>query len=169
MEIREERAGDVLVLLPDGDLSTGEDCRALEQNLARVLSGGTLLVVLDFSRVGRLTSPALRALLLASRKLARAKGRLVLCGMTAKVQKAFSLSGFDRDFSVVAEREAAVLRALEPVAVFVCLLNGQGSDPGRFFLLKCSWKDRRKASSYCGTKTSIAIIKFNCHIVHSCE
>ncbi len=115
MDIREERAGDVLVLSPDGDLGSPEDSRALEQQLARALSAGSLFVVLDCGRVGHVTSAAIRALLLASRKLARAKGRLVLCAMTPKVQKAFSLSGFDRDFAVVAVRDEAVRLALEPV------------------------------------------------------
>lgn len=116
MEIKEERAGDVLVLAPDGDLSTSEDCHALEQRLSAALSAGTRFLVLDCARVGHLTSPALRALLLASRKLGRLKGRLVLCGMAPKVQKAFSISGFDRDFTVVPAREAAITAAMQPVA-----------------------------------------------------
>jgi anti-sigma B factor antagonist len=114
MEIREERAGDALVLAPDGNLSTGEDCHALENRLSAALTAGNRFLVVDCARVGHLTSPALRALLLAARKLTRASGRLVLCGMTAKVQKAFSISGFDRDFSVVPDRETALQLVFEP-------------------------------------------------------
>jgi anti-anti-sigma factor len=116
MEIREEMAGEVLVLAPDGDLSAAENCHALEQRLSAAVSAGTRLVVVDCAQVGHLTSPALRALLLTSRKLARAGGRLVLCGMTAKVQKAFAISGFDRDFSVVPARHDAIGTAREPPA-----------------------------------------------------
>lgn len=117
MEIRDEPVGEVLVLSPDGDLSTAEDCHALEQRLSAAVAAGNRFVVVDCARVGHLTSPALRALLLASRKLARAKGRLVLCGMTPKVQKAFSISGFDRDFTVLPARDAALRAALEPPLV----------------------------------------------------
>lgn len=111
MEIKEERAGDVLVLAPDGDLNAGEECHALEQRLGAALSSGARYLVVDCASVGHLTSAALRALLLTSRKLARLKGRLVLCGMTPKVQQAFAISGFDRDFTVVPARDEAVSRA----------------------------------------------------------
>jgi anti-anti-sigma factor len=115
MDIKEERDGEIFVLSPDGDLSSGEDCHALERRLAAVLATGARYVVVDCARVGHLTSPALRALLLASRKLARVEGRLVLCGMTSKVQKAFAISGFDRDFSVSVQREDAGRLVLEPL------------------------------------------------------
>jgi anti-anti-sigma factor len=125
MEIREERAGDALVVAPDGDLRTAEDCHALEQRLNGVLAGGARFLVVDCAKVGHLTSPALRALLLASRKLTRVGGRLVLCGMPPKVQKAFSISGFDHDFTVVATRDAAVHLVLQP------LPSAGGAKPGR--------------------------------------
>ena len=114
MEIKEAREGDVLVLTPDGNLITGEECAVLEGKLAGVPASTGKAVVLDCAAVGQLTSPALRALLLASRKLTLAKGRLVICSVNAKVRKAFAISGFDRDFTVVATREEAVQRALEP-------------------------------------------------------
>ncbi len=114
MEIQEERVGDALVLAPDGDLNSAEDCRALEQRLNAAIVAGTRFLVLDCARVGHLKSPALRALLPVSRRLIRASGRLVLCGMTAKVQKAFSISGLDREFSVATQRDAALRLVAEP-------------------------------------------------------
>lgn len=115
MEIRETRDGDVLVLAPDGSLSGGEETSALETKVGAALKGGARLVVVDCAAVGQLTGTAVRVLLMASRKLGRTGGRLVLCGMNPKVQKAFSLSGFDRDFTVAGTREEALLRVLEPV------------------------------------------------------
>lgn len=115
MEIKEERSGDVLVLAPDGNLSTGEECHALDERLTAAIGGGARLLVVDFARVGHLTAASLRALLLASRKLSRLDGRIVLCGMTPKVQKAFSISGFDRDFTVLPAQEAALTAVRQPV------------------------------------------------------
>jgi anti-anti-sigma factor len=114
MEIKELREGEVLVLAPDGNLGSGEECSALEQRLGAAFAAGSRFVVVDCGKVGHLSSTALRALLLASRKLTRVGGRLVLCGMTPKVQKAFSISGFDKDFSVVPQRQAAVALVVEP-------------------------------------------------------
>jgi anti-anti-sigma factor len=115
MEIRESREGDVLVLAPDGSLAGTEETSALEARLAAALKGGTRLLVMDCAGVGQMASTAIRALLQTSRKLGRGQGRLVLCRMNAKVQKAFSVSGFDKDFTVVATLEGALERVAEPV------------------------------------------------------
>lgn len=115
MEIRESREGDVLVLAPDGSLSGTEETSALEARLAAALKGGTRQLVMDCAGVGQMASTAIRALLQTSRKLARSQGRLVLCRMNAKVHKAFSVSGFDKDFTVVAALEEALQRVTQPV------------------------------------------------------
>ena len=115
MEIREFREGDVLVLAPDGSVAGIEETSAIETKLGTALKAGFRLLVLDCAAVGQLTSAAIRILLMTSRKLDRTEGRLVLCGMNAKLKKAFSISGFDKDFTVVATREEALQRVLEPV------------------------------------------------------
>jgi len=114
MEIRESREGDVLVLAPDGNVAGSEETSAMEAKLGTALKTGFRLLVLDCTGVGQLTSAAIRILLMTSRKLERTAGRLVLCGMNAKVQKAFAISGFDKDFTVVVTRAEAVQRVLEP-------------------------------------------------------
>lgn len=115
MEIREFREGDVLGLAPDGSVAGSEEISAIEAKLATSLKAGFRLLVLDCAEVGQLSSAAIRILLMTSRKLDRTEGRLVLCGVNAKVQKAFSISGFDKDFTIVATRQEALHRVLEPV------------------------------------------------------
>lgn len=114
MTIHEEQRGEVLVLAPDGSLTGGEDVAALETRLASAVKARPSGLVVDGTAVDELTSAAIRALLMATRKLARTKGRLVLCALTPHVQRAFALSGFDRDFTVVATRDEAVRAALAP-------------------------------------------------------
>lgn len=114
MEIRESTEGDVRVLAPDGSLAGSEETIALETRLGAAVKAGAVRLVIDCTAVGQLTSTAIRILLQVSRRLNRADGRLVLCGMNAKVRKAFVISGFDKDFTVVATREEAVQRVLEP-------------------------------------------------------
>jgi anti-anti-sigma factor len=116
MEIRESREGEAVVLVPDGSLAGVDETGVLEARLAAVQKAGERQIVVDCTRVGQLTSAALRALLVTSRKLARSQGRLVLFGMNAKVKKAFAISGFDKDFTVVETREEALRAAVEPVA-----------------------------------------------------
>jgi anti-anti-sigma factor len=114
MDIREFREGDVLVLAPDGSVTGTEDTNAIDSKLGSTLKAGFRLLVLDCTAVGQLTSAAIRVLLQTSRKLDRTEGRLVLCAMNAKLTRAFSISGFDKDFTVVATREEALRRVLEP-------------------------------------------------------
>jgi anti-sigma B factor antagonist len=116
MELRESREGDTLVIAPDGSLAGSEETSALEARLGAAIKAGFQLLVIDCTSVGQMTSSAIRVLLLVSRKLGRTGGRLVLFGMNAKVKKAFSISGFDKDFTVVATRDEALQRALDPVS-----------------------------------------------------
>ncbi len=116
MEIREATEGDVLVLAPDGSVAGAEETHAIETRFAAALKAGSRWLVLDCTAVGQLTSSAIRVLLKISRKLDRIDGRLVLCGMNAKLEKAFSISGFNKDFTVVATRQEALLRVVEAPA-----------------------------------------------------
>jgi anti-anti-sigma factor len=115
MQIREFQEGDVLVLAPDGSVAGSEETNAIETRLGLALKAGTRLLVIDCAAVGQLSSAAIRVLLMTSRKVDRSKGRLVLCGTNPKIKKAFSISGFDKDFTVVATREEALQRVLDPV------------------------------------------------------
>ncbi len=115
MEIHEIKDADVVVLAPDSSISDSEEISALEVKLGTALKAGGRLVVFDCAAAGQLTSSALRVLLLASRKLDRTEGRLVLCGMNARLAKAFAISGFDQDVIVVATRDEALRRVREPI------------------------------------------------------
>ena len=114
MEIAESKDGEVTVLAPKGSLNT-QTSPKLEQKLVAILGEKGRLIVIDFKGVDYLSSAALRVLLMIARRLARAHGRLVLCGMSEDLKKVFSISGFDRDFTILAARgEAVALAAQTP-------------------------------------------------------
>lgn len=115
MAIQEIKAGDVLVLAPDRSVFARDEANDAETKLAAAIKAGTRFVVLDCTAITQLTSDATRVLLMSSRKLTRLDGRLVLCGINGKLKKAFSVSGFNKDFTVVATRDEAVQRVVEPV------------------------------------------------------
>ncbi len=114
MEILESKDGEVNVLAPKGSLNT-QTSPKLEQKLQALLSAKDRLIVIDFKNVDYLSSAALRVLLMITRRLVRAHGRLVLCAMSDDLKKVFSISGFDRDFTILATRgEAVYLAASTP-------------------------------------------------------
>jgi len=114
VEIAESKDGEVHVLAPKGSLNT-QTSPKLEQKLNALLGAKARLIVIDFKGVDYLSSAALRVLLMVTRRLLRAHGRLVLCAMSDDLKKVFAISGFDRDFSILASRgEAVELAASTP-------------------------------------------------------
>lgn len=106
--------GEVVILAPSGSLNT-QTSPKLEQKLLKLVEEKARLVVIDFKGVDHLSSAALRVLLLITRRLVRAHGRLVLCTMGDDLRKVFSISGFDRDFTILQTRgEAVALAAATP-------------------------------------------------------
>jgi anti-anti-sigma factor len=115
MEIYDSTDGDVLVLTPNGNLCETDETLVLESRFAKALGAKSNRIVLDCASVGQVSSTAVRTLLMTVRKLERVQGRLVLCALSPKVRDAFTVSGFDKDFTIVMTRDEALVRAREAV------------------------------------------------------
>jgi anti-anti-sigma factor len=116
MDIAEEKDGEAVVLTPDGDLNTPQECGVLERKLAQSIESGARALVIDCQKAPRVSAAAIRLLLLMQRRLGQLHGCLVLCGLGDIVRRVFAISGFDRDFTIVVAREDAVARALAGAA-----------------------------------------------------
>ncbi len=113
MEIEEIRQGDVAILAPHGKLDAQAEA-AFERKLKGLLDDQARFVVVDFGKVDYVSGGALRALLLATRRLGPRGGRLVLCRLNGVVHQAFTIAGFDRVFTMVPTRAEAVEAAAGP-------------------------------------------------------
>jgi stage II sporulation protein AA (anti-sigma F factor antagonist) len=107
MEIEQIKRDSVVVLVPDSDLNT-QTSPALEQALLALFAASERRFVVDFSKVGYLSSAGLRVLLMLTKRLAGTGGGLALCGLGEEVRKIFALCGFEREFNIVASRNEAV-------------------------------------------------------------
>ena len=121
MDIHESKVGDVVVLAPDGSLSTAPECQTLERKIAATFDAHNLKLVIDGSKIRQIGSGAVRVLLRMSRKLQTLGGGLILSGLSQKVRLALEISGFDNDFVILASSEeavaqAAALKPREPLA-----------------------------------------------------
>jgi anti-anti-sigma factor len=101
MEITETTEGEVVILAPDGSLSSAAECAKLDRCLSSQLEKKRFLVVLDLLRVSHISGAAVRALLLVQRRLESSHGALVLCRLSEPVVQVLGLAGFDKDFSIV--------------------------------------------------------------------
>ena len=114
MEFQEVRQGEAAVVAPVGSLNAQNEA-AFNDKLKVLLDEQLRFIVVDFRKVDHVSSAALRVLLLLSRKLVPRDGRLVLCALNPDIQQAFTVSGFDNDFTIMATRAEALEMATRPV------------------------------------------------------
>lgn len=143
LEIVETKRGEVVVLAPDGSVSTAADCSKLERCLSRLVGTGEHHIVVDFGRVRRISARTLRAFLLTKRRLAPVNGALVLCNLSEKVRDTFAIGGFDRDFTIVGTRGEGVDRAGASQTLAAPETTAAGEDP--------PWGERETGRAFAGS------------------
>jgi anti-anti-sigma factor len=107
MEFAHEQSGDVVTVRLAGRLDSGT-AQSAEESFAQVLAGGAPHLVVDMSKLEYISSAGLRVLLVMAKKVQQTNGKVALFGLAANVREVFSISGFDRIFSIEADAEAAV-------------------------------------------------------------
>ena len=107
MDIREERVGDVVVVVPVGrvDSTTSSE---LDARLAALHAAGCRRLVVDFSAVEYISSAGLRVMLGLAKRAKDTGGRAALCALDPTVRQVFDLAGFTALFSVAPGRDQAV-------------------------------------------------------------
>jgi anti-sigma B factor antagonist len=109
MEIGHEQAGAVSVLAPVGRLDT-DSAADLELALQDLMGADARHFVLDFAKIGYVSSAGLRVLLMAAKQLDGGKGSLRLCGLSPQVKQVFDIAGFSKLFQIFPDRAAALDR-----------------------------------------------------------
>ncbi|MFN9729130.1 MAG: STAS domain-containing protein [Pseudomonadota bacterium] len=109
MEIGHQQAGAVSVLAPVGRLDT-DSATDLELALQDLIGADVRHFVVDFAKIGYVSSAGLRVLLMAARQLDGGKGSLRLCGLSPQVRRVFDIAGFGKLFQIFADRDAALDR-----------------------------------------------------------
>ena len=110
MDLREDAAGDVLILEVKGRVDSAT-APALGERLTALLTGGGRRLVLDLGQLEYISSAGFRVLLLAAKRAEEGGSRLVLCGVAGKVRQLFDLGGFLDLFAISASREEGIAAA----------------------------------------------------------
>ena len=112
MTLTTETNNGVLVLSPRGRIDHQTSDKLREALISHVEGPvGTIQVVVRFAGVDYINSEGLQVLLFVSQRLARRKGRLVLCEMNEPIRAVLRISGLDRVLPVT-ETEADALKRL---------------------------------------------------------
>ena len=107
MEFAQEQSGDALIVKLSGRLDSSS-AQSAEERFTQVLAGGAVHLAIDMSQLDYISSAGLRVLLVVAKKVQRAKGKVVLFGLARNVREVFSISGFDRIFTIEPNMAAAV-------------------------------------------------------------
>jgi anti-anti-sigma factor len=107
MDLKEGIVGEVTVVEVKGrvDSSTAP---ALNERLSGLLATPSQRLVLDMRDLEYISSAGFRVLLIAAKRAEEAAGRIVLCGLSGKVQQLFDLGGFLDLFAISASRDEAL-------------------------------------------------------------
>jgi anti-sigma B factor antagonist len=106
--INERRVGDVIVLDLRGDITIGEECRALREALRRLLARGQRKILLNLTEVMALDSAGLGELVSAYAAVARADGQIKLSALPPRVEDLMALTKLLTVFDTYADEEAAL-------------------------------------------------------------
>lgn len=100
-----------ILVLAAPDRIDSDSATAIVETLTAAIDGGHRHLVFDCTALSYLSSPGLRAILMAVRRASENGGRLVLCNVDERIRRVFTISGVD---SVVTLRQdvAAARRTL---------------------------------------------------------
>jgi anti-sigma B factor antagonist len=107
MSVEVKTVGDakIVVVLRRFDAYTASQ---VETELTKLLAEGAKKVVCDFNQTEYLASAGLRVLITASKSMARAGGKMVLCCVKPYVMEVFEISGLNRIFKMYPTIDEAV-------------------------------------------------------------
>lgn len=107
MEVNIEKKDEITVAVLSGriDSTTSKD---LENKIVPLVDAGTKKLVLDFTNVDFISSAGLRILLLVTKKLKNAGGKIALCCLKGTIKEVFEISGFVSIIPIFATSDEAL-------------------------------------------------------------
>ena len=106
MEIREEQADGVAVLVPVARVDSAT-AKAFEVRVLAAVNTGAAKIIIDFAELDYISSAGLRVVLVGA-KMTRAPRKFALCGMKPHIREIFDVSGFARILTILPDRAAAL-------------------------------------------------------------
>lgn len=103
MDIQEERAGDIQVVVLKGRLD-GAASPAFIDRVESLIAGSQPKLLLDLAEVSLVTSAGLRAILMIAKRIKAGEGAFILCALQAPVRDVLDLSGFTPMLRIYASR-----------------------------------------------------------------
>jgi anti-anti-sigma factor len=107
LEVNESTDGAITIMALRGRLDS-VSAPALGERLSGALAAQGRRLLIELSQLEYISSAGFRVLLLAVRRAAESDGKIVLCGVSGKVQQLFDLGGFLDFFRICSSRDEGV-------------------------------------------------------------
>ena len=99
MEIGEEYAAEMTIVDVRGRIDSNT-AKALADKLSSLINAGRTRIIVNLEHVEYISSAGFRVLLVGSRRAEEANGKLILCGLSADIQKLFNVTAFTDLFEI---------------------------------------------------------------------
>jgi anti-anti-sigma factor len=107
LEMNDSTEGAVTIMALKGRLDS-VSAPSLGERLTAALGSPSQRLLIELSQLEYISSAGFRVLLLAARRATETEGKVVLCGVTGKVQQLFDLGGFLDFFRICSSRDEGV-------------------------------------------------------------
>lgn len=109
MEMTESEQDGVTIVEPRGRIDTNT-AKPFGERVTALIGGGAHRVVIDLRQIPYISSAGFRSLLIAAKMMDEAKGKLVLCGMSAEIRRLFEIGAFTDLFTICGTRDEGVAK-----------------------------------------------------------
>lgn len=110
MELSESLKDGVIILQPHGRIDNNS-VKLFGDRVVELIHSGSHRVVIDFQQTSFISSAGFRPLLTARKLMDQLQGKLVLCGMSAEIQRVFEIGAFTDLFVICGTRDEGVNNA----------------------------------------------------------
>jgi stage II sporulation protein AA (anti-sigma F factor antagonist) len=108
MLLTEEKHNQVVVLCIDGSIDRGTSPE-FEATLLGMIQRGERSIVLDFAKVGYMSSAGLRVLLIGAKRMKECQGSICLAAPQTSIKDVLAATGFMNLLRLFKSKESAVL------------------------------------------------------------
>jgi anti-sigma B factor antagonist len=110
VEMIETQQDGVMVVEPRGRIDTNT-AKPFGDRVVTLIGAGSRNILVDLRQIPYISSAGFRALLIAAKMMDAAKGKFVLCGMSAEIRRLFEIGVFTDLFTICGSRDEGVAKA----------------------------------------------------------
>jgi len=115
--MRQRQVGDVVVLMPKGYLTGGDETDELERTIRALGESGNKHLVINLAETQHLNSTALGVLISAHTNYVRRGGQMKLCGVDKRIENIFVITKLSLVFDVYPTEDQAIASFAERESV----------------------------------------------------